>query len=151
MRTREEAVQGARAWKGTPYVMRGRLRGAGCDCATFLAEYLIEIGAVADVDVPLYAGDWFHHSTDERYLRSIVKYAVQTAEGVCAGTLAALPGNLILFRSVGSKFFNHGAVIVQWPRILHSVLGGVAEANAVQHPLTAFRSYAIFDPWIKPL
>ena len=39
MVTRERAVEIALAWKGTPYADRGRVRGAGCDCGTLLAEY----------------------------------------------------------------------------------------------------------------
>ena len=41
LKARPEAVAIARSWIRTPYVMGGRIKGAGCDCATLLSEYLI--------------------------------------------------------------------------------------------------------------
>ena len=148
--TREEAVAIARRWKGTPYVLQGRIRGAGCDCATFLAEYLIEIGTATRDEleqIGLYSHDWFCHTSHERYLLRLMRYARKTADTVCRGTLHAEPGNLVLFRTANSRVFNHGAIVTEWPRGLHAVDPRVIESNLTGHPLTAFREMAIFDPF----
>ena len=145
---RERAIELARSWKGTPYVMRGRVKGAGVDCGTLLLEYLIEIGAAEREDIPLYAGDWFCHTTDERYMRHLLKYARKIVEGICCGTPDAAPGNLILFKSHhNADLFIHGAIVLNWPRVLHAEYCGVHESTATSHTLMAFKPFAIFDPW----
>jgi cell wall-associated NlpC family hydrolase len=147
--TREQAVEIARSWKGTPYVLRGRVKGAGADCATFLLEYLVEIGAApANAMLPLYTSDWFCHSSDQRYMRNLMKYAAQIAEGICRGAVDAQPGNLILFKHThDSENYTHGAVVLKWPRVLHQEYSGVHETTATAHTLMAFRPYAVFDPF----
>lgn len=150
MLSREEAVAAALTWKGTPYVLRGRVKGAGCDCATLLLEYLLEIGATDAADVPSYTADWFHHAKEERYLSGILRHAVKVAEGTCAASIAAEAGNLVLFQSMRGGYFNHGAIVLRWPKILHATATGVKEVNATLNVLTANRRYALFDPWKKP-
>jgi len=147
--TRAEAVAAALSWKGTPYVTRGRLKGAGCDCGTLLAEYLIEIGAVPEIELPYYRQDWFCHTSDQIYARHLMKYAAEIAGGICCGDAQSQPGNIVLFRAVGSERFNHGAIVVRWPRIVHAVYSGVTESDATQHALTGFKAYALFDPWSR--
>jgi cell wall-associated NlpC family hydrolase len=150
MKTREESVRIARSWLRTPYVLGGRVKGAGCDCATLLAEYLIEIGAATYEELEqlgFYSHDWFHHATSERYLLHLVRYAARVAEGVCRGTVNAAPGSLVLFRVAGSRVFNHGGIITAWPLMVHATSDGVREQSATDHWLTSHREMAIFDPW----
>jgi cell wall-associated NlpC family hydrolase len=145
--SRPDAVARARAWLGTPYVLGGRVRGAGCDCATLLAEYLIEIGAAEREDLGVYSHDWFCHTKSERYLLGLVRHARQTAELVCRGTVDARPGTLALFRCVGSHVYNHAAIITAWPRGIHAVHPKVAEFDLTSHRLTGHHEMALFDPW----
>lgn len=145
---RERAVDIARSWSDTPYKLRGRIKGVGVDCGTFLAEYLIEIGAAEREELPFYTSDWFCHTSDQRYLRYLLKYAAKIAEGVCRGTLDAEPGNLILFKHThASELYTHGAIVTAWPRVLHAEYSGVHESTATAHTLMAFKPYAIFDPF----
>jgi cell wall-associated NlpC family hydrolase len=148
--TRPEAVSVARSWKGTPYVLQARIKGAGCDCGTLLAEYLIEITAArrADLeDLGVYSHDWFCHASSERYLLRLVRHARKTAETICRGTPDAQPGNIVLFRTVGSRFFNHGAIVTAWPLGMHAIHPQVTESNLLSHHLTGFHEMAIFDPF----
>jgi len=147
---RPEAVQVARSWLGTPYVLGGRVRGAGCDCGTLLAEYLIGIGAASREeleDLGFYGHDWFCHATSERYLLRLLRHARLVAETVCRRGVTAQPGSLALFRVVGSKVYNHGAIITEWPRGIHATADKVREVNLADDRLTAYRSMDIFDPW----
>jgi cell wall-associated NlpC family hydrolase len=145
--SREIAVAIARSWKGTPYVLGGRIKGAGCDCATLLAEYLIEIGGATRAELGIYSHDWFQHATEERYKLSTLRHARLTMEGICRGTPDAKPGNLVLFRVAGSRLYNHGAIITAWPRVVHAYDSVVAETDATKHALTGFSEMAIFDPF----
>ena len=153
MANRTEAVELARAWKGTPYVLRGRVRGAGVDCGTFLAQYLIEIGAAAQADfkdLGIYHHDWFCHETNERYMLRLMRFALGTVETICRPSSSAEPGCIVLFRSVGSKLYNHGCIVTQWPFAVHAVFPRVKESNMPGHRLAAYREMKIFDPWKKP-
>jgi cell wall-associated NlpC family hydrolase len=147
MLSRSEAVPIARAWKDTPYVKGGRVLGAGCDCATLLAEYLIAIGASEREGLGVYSHDWFCHVSEERYMFALMKHAQKTLETVAAGSPEAKPGDLVLFRVARSRVFNHGAIVLEWPRIIHAVHPRVAEASATLHPLTAHMQMAVFSPW----
>ena len=150
LKLRSEAVEVARTWLTTPYVLGGRLKGAGCDCATLLAEYLIEIGAALREqlqDLGLYSHDWFCHTTNERYLRGLMRFGAITAETVCRKGERAKPGDLALFKVVGSRVYNHGAIVTQWPMGIHAQSDGVREVDLSAHSLTAFRQMDIFDPF----
>ena len=151
---RSNAVAVARSWLKTPYVLGGRLKGCGCDCATLLAEYLIEIGAAAAADLDdlgYYSHDWFCHESNERYLLRLVRHARVVAESVCRpGVRQALPGCLVLFRVARSRIFNHGAIVTSWPMGVHAYSDRVYESDLSKHRLTAYRELEIFDPFTAP-
>jgi cell wall-associated NlpC family hydrolase len=152
MKSRSEAVQIARGYLGTPYVLGGRLKGAGVDCGTLLGLYLIDIGVVTDAlweRVGLYSHDWFQHASRERYLRALLELGKLTSEFVCRTDAVAQPGDLVLFRVVGSKLFNHGAIVTAWPRGIHAQADGVREVNLVTHRLTGYKPICVFDPFVK--
>jgi cell wall-associated NlpC family hydrolase len=150
MKTRTEAIAIARTWLETPYVLRGRIKGAGCDCGTLLAEYMIEIGATTTEklgDLGLYSHDWFCNTKDERYLRQMLRFCTLAAQSTCRPGAQAQPGDLVLFRVVGSRVYNHGAIITAWPRGIHAQHDGVREVDLVTHSLTAYRQMDVFNPF----
>jgi cell wall-associated NlpC family hydrolase len=154
MLDRTAAVEFARTWAGTPYVRGGRVRGAGVDCGTLLAEYLVGIGACPSEEMDalierlgFLSNDWFCHAAEEKYENELAWFAPLKWEGVCAGKPPALPGDIAMYRVVGSRLFNHGSIILGWPRALHAFSQRVAEARPALHPLTAHMPMAIFDPW----
>jgi hypothetical protein len=135
-------------------VLKGRVKGAGCDCGTFLAEWLLECGlATAEdlADLGFYSHDWFQNTTNELYLLRMMRHAKLVVETICRGGVTqAQPGDLVMFRVVGSKLFNHGGVVTQWPRIVHGIHPEVTESNAEAHYMTAFTEMCVFNPWEKP-
>ena len=152
MMDRAQAVAAARSFIGTPYVLGGRKRGAGVDCATLLALYLIEIGAETEEiwkGLKLYRGDWFLHSQNELYLAGLMRFGYQTSLAIARADAQAEPGDLALFRSVRSRHFNHGAIVTSWPYGIHAAVGGVREINLTADRLTAYREMEIFDPFAK--
>jgi len=53
--TREEIVQEARTWLGTPFHHQARLKGVGCDCVGLVIGVARALALVAaDFDVPAY-------------------------------------------------------------------------------------------------
>jgi cell wall-associated NlpC family hydrolase len=149
--SREEAVAVARSWVGTPYVLGGRIRGAGCDCATLLAEYAVGCGFAPRENIALYSHDWFANTSEERYKFAMMRYAKPTIEAVCRGTVEAKPGCIALFKVVRARVYNHGAIITKWPMMIHAVTPEVAETNAVTNYMTSHREIVIFDPWESTL
>lgn len=152
MKLRQEAIDIARTYIGTPYVLAGRVKGAGVDCATLLLLYLIEIGAVDPRDLALmgpYRHDWFHNTTNERYLNSLMRFGRLVAETVCIGAARPQAGNVVLFKVARSKIFNHGAIVTEWPKGIHAEQKGVREVDLASHWLTGQRAMDIFDPWGK--
>lgn len=148
--TRLEAVAVARTWIATPYVLHGRVKGAGADCATFLAEVLIECGIVKRPDVEnfgFYSHDWFLHCSDERYLLQVVRHARRIAELAGPKAKKPMPGCIALYRVGKTKVFNHGAFITNWPFGIHAQKNGVREVNLQQSSLTQAAIMELFDPF----
>jgi cell wall-associated NlpC family hydrolase len=116
-----------------------------------LSCYLQETGFCGKEDfddVGIYTHDWFQHARAERYLIRLMRHAPKVLDTICRfGSIDAKPGSLVLFRVVGSKLFNHGGIVIEWPMIIHAVDPKVKEANATTHWLTGRREMCIFDPW----
>lgn len=154
---RDQVVAEARTWLLTPYHKNGRLKGVGVDCATLLfcvyqACGLIPQGSEGIFDderiVPV-GQDWFCNTTEERYMRLVLKYARKVAESVCYPCLKALPGNLVLTRAVGSKVYNHGGLVTEWPKIIHAADPWVSEVDGSSDCLWDHQVVLILDPWLR--
>ena len=153
MITREESVAVAHSWEGTRYVLGGRVKHAGCDCGTLLAEWSIECGICTCESlesIGLYSHDWFCNTSEERYLLRLMRHARKTLESVCRGgaTVETKPGCLVLFKVARSHLYNHGGIIVNWPMIVHAVDPAVVQSDATRHYMTSFTEMCIFDPWM---
>ncbi|MBS1803507.1 MAG: hypothetical protein JST28_09070 [Acidobacteria bacterium] len=156
MMTREQAAEYALTWEGTPYVRSGRIKGphGGVDCGTLLAGYLVGIGRVAPTemetlldDLGFLSNDWFCNTDSETYLNALTQFASLRWEGICSGKPPAQPGDIALYKVADSKRFNHGSIMLGWPRSLHAFSQRVAVAKPSLHPLTAHTEMAVFDPW----
>jgi NlpC/P60 family putative phage cell wall peptidase len=110
---RAAVVAEARSWLGTPYHHAARLKGVGCDCLTLLAEVFARAGMVAPIELPHYPPDWHLHRGAERYALGVLRHAAEV-EG------PPLPGDIVLWRF--GRAFSHGAIVVQWPLVIHAYL-----------------------------
>jgi NlpC/P60 family putative phage cell wall peptidase len=138
-------VTEARSWIGTPYRHGARVKGAGCDCATLLAECLIAGGTDREA-IGIYSGDWWMHASDERYMYGLLRNALKMTEAIAYRSTVAQPGDLVLTKVAGSKLYNHGGIVTQWPMIVHAVHPVVEEVDASKHSMWAYRELAIFSP-----
>lgn len=119
---RERVVKTALSWERTPYRHMGRVKGAGADCLTFLAETFIEAGLIEKIPVPFYPKDWMNHRSAERYVEGVLQYTKEIST-------PPLPGDIIVWK-VG-RCFSHGALVIDYPRIIHAQAGvGVMQENA---------------------
>lgn len=110
---RGRVVEAARGWLGTPYHIMGRIKGTGADCLTLLAGVYAEAGVIPAAAIPYYPQDWHLHRGEERYLAGVLAYAREVA--------APLPGDIALWKF--GRCFSHGAIVVEWPLIIHAYIG----------------------------
>ena len=136
---RQRVIVEAESWLGTPYHHMARLKGVGCDCLTLLAAVYHAAGVVPAIEIPYYPPDWHLHRGVERYVDGLLAHARETEEPE--------PGDVALFRF--GRCFSHGAVIVEWPRLIHAWhAGGVLRGDAAQ-PLLANRPVRFFSPFFN--
>lgn len=145
-------------WKSTPYHMKSRIKGVGCDCGSFLIGVFQNLGMIqASVEPPNYPQDWWQHTTEERYKYAMMRHSHAILEGVAYRVgvakgdvhVAPQPGMVALSRAAGSKVYNHGGIVTQWPRVVHAVAPCVEECDTTSHHLWALKEVAVFD-LVKP-
>ena len=122
---RAAVVAEARSWveARTPYVPHARLKGIGCDCATFILCVYQNIGLVSEVDPGYYSIQAHLHSDDTQYVDTILRFADEITEQ------EVQPGDLALWRV--ARAFAHGGIVVAWPQAIHSMnIHGVIYSDA---------------------
>jgi NlpC/P60 family putative phage cell wall peptidase len=110
---RARVVAEARAWLGTPYHHRARVKGVGVDCAQLPIGVWAAVGLIEPFDTGEYPADWHLHREKERYLAAVLGFAAE----IPAET--AQPGDLILFKF--GRAFSHGAILVAPGVVIHAV------------------------------
>lgn len=151
MVTREELLTEAHSWLRTPYHLGGQVKGAGCDCATFIYCVYHACGLIESQEIGVFAPDFASVLTEEVYMLRLIKIARKTVEGVTYPTLKALPGNILLTKThEKARINNHGGIVKDWPFIYHCVPdSGVAIVDATKNRLWSFKPVTVFDPWEK--
>lgn len=111
---RELVAKEAETWIRTPFHHEGRVKGAGVDCLMLLAEVYERVGVIPHAEAPHYPPDWHMHKDIERYLGGVTQYA-REIEG------PPEKGDMALFHF--GRTFSHGAIVVEWPRVIHAWWG----------------------------
>lgn len=112
----------AQDYIGTPYHTEGRVKGAGVDCLTLLACAAEDAGMIERADIEHYPHDWHLHNGGERYVAGLLQHTKEFPG-------PPLPGDIALWRF--GRTFSHGAIVIEWPRIVHAYIGRtVCEENA---------------------
>lgn len=113
---REQVIAEGKEWVElrTPYVPHAKLKGAGCDCATFIICIYRSLGLIpADFDPGSYSIQAHLHRDDTQYVDTVLQYADEITEP------EAQPGDLILWRV--ARAYAHGGIIVAFPLVIHSM------------------------------
>jgi cell wall-associated NlpC family hydrolase len=111
---RAAVVAEAMTWLGTPWRHRGRVRGAGVDCAQFVIKAYAGAGLIDDFDTGEYPRDWHIHRDEERFLTFVPRFAREITEDEVG------PGDLVLCK-IG-RVFSHGVIVVVWPQGIHAAI-----------------------------
>jgi cell wall-associated NlpC family hydrolase len=144
---RERYVAAALDYCGTPYHHMGTVKGpnGGVDCATILLEAGADAGLVARETLPYYAQHWHQHQTDELYLATILKWTSEAEP-------PALPGDIAIWKF--GHTFSHAAIVVDWPTIVHAVVGRVVTVDNLDNAIwlkyehhNRLRPMKLFSHW----
>jgi cell wall-associated NlpC family hydrolase len=111
---REAVVAEAMTWLGTPWRHRGRIKGAGVDCAQFVIKAYAGAGLIEDFDTGEYPRDWHIHRDEERFLSFVPSFAREITESEVGR------GDLVLCK-IG-RVFSHGVIVVDWPQGIHAAI-----------------------------
>jgi cell wall-associated NlpC family hydrolase len=111
---RDAVVAEAMTWLGTPWAHRGRVKGAGVDCAQFVIKCYAAAGLIDDFDTGEYPRDWHIHRDEERFLTFVPRFAREIAEA------DVRRGDLVLCK-IG-RVFSHGVIVVAWPQGVHAAV-----------------------------
>lgn len=134
-------IREAHSWLRTPYAHLQRVKGAGVDCATILAEvYGAAVPWCPEIPVEYYPQDWhLHKGCGERYLAVVESY--------CEQTPFPEPGDIVVFRF--GHAFSHGAIIVEWPTVIHAYIqaSGVTLEDVEANKELAGRVRRFYSPW----
>lgn len=119
-------VAEALSWADTPYHHQACVKGAGVDCAMFLVGVYCGLGLIEKIDPRPYQVHWHLHRGEERFLKHLAR--------VSERVYSPQPGDVAMFRF--GRCTSHGAIVLDWPRIIHSYIGqGVVEADATKGDL----------------
>lgn len=134
---RDLIIAEASRWLGAKWHHEACVPYVLADCGQILIDIYVQCGLIERPTVPPYPRDWALHQTEERYLAIVERYAHQVA--------APLPGDIAVWK-IG-KTYSHGAIVVNWPHIIHAdIQDGVVPADASCGLLSQrkVRFYSIF-------
>lgn len=121
------AVVEALSWERTPFHDCARLKGIGVDCAHYVYEVYRNVRLVdQNYVVPDYTEQWLLHSDRELFLEVVDLFCRRVEDR------DPLPGDLVMYKF--GRCFSHGALVIDWPRIIHArkSAGMVTRGNALQ-------------------
>jgi cell wall-associated NlpC family hydrolase len=113
---RDEAVAEAKEWVRlkTPYVPHAKLKGLGCDCATFIICIFQALGLIPKAfDPGNYSIQAHLHRNDTQYVETVLQFADEITEA------EVQPGDIVLWKV--ARAYAHGGIIVDWPNVIHSM------------------------------
>lgn len=138
---REDVVREALSWIGTPFHHQARVKGAGVDCGQLPLAVFEACGLIPSYLPAHYPRDFHMHGDEEMYLGHLERFAAQVQD--------PRPGDLAMFRF--GRVVSHGAVVVQWPVIVHAYVEAraVVMDDAVANQALARRFVGWWSYWAK--
>jgi cell wall-associated NlpC family hydrolase len=145
---RAAVIAEARTWLCTPFIHSARVKGAGSDCETFICEVFRAAGVFTAQDIPYVPEQWFLNTREELYLNYLSKYATEYDFAGGLDSYPPRPGDVICVKS--RWVYSHGAIVVEWPNVIHCHPPCVMESNVFYNPVFVNRELKFFNPWNKP-
>lgn len=110
---RDLIVKITKEYLRTPYHHYGSVKGSGVDCLTLIICVFKEAGLLLDVNIPKYSHEWHLHHSEEKYLNGLLQHSQEVEK--------PKPGDIALWKF--GRCFSHGAVVIEWPLIIHAYMG----------------------------
>ena len=111
---RDEIVDAARLWLGTPYHHQASLRGVGCDCLGLVRGVWRDLCGAEPEEPPPYSPSWAESLRQETLALAAERHLRPLA------TADALPGDVLLFRWREHLPAKHCAILASPDRIIHA-------------------------------
>ncbi len=129
--SREDVVELARGWIGTPYVHQASAKAAGTDCLGLLRGIWRELNGAEPTLVPPYSSDWSEPQRDEVLWRAARQYLI---EKMCTKFAA---GDVLLFRMRDGSVAKHLGVVGETgpaPTFIHAYSGHAVVESPLSGP-----------------
>jgi len=111
---RDDIVEAARLWLGTPYHHQASLRGVGCDCLGLVRGVWRDLLGPEPEAPPPYSPSWAESLRRETLADAAMRHLLPVATG------AGQPGDVLLFRWRGHLPAKHCAILSEHDRIIHA-------------------------------
>jgi len=149
---RKAVVDEALSWLKTPYHHAQSLKGAGVDCALFLAAVFENAGLIPKIEWDYYPADWHIHNNDQLYLKHVLQYGRKVdldgrfEKNQWIGE-KPLPGDIAMYQF--GRCTAHGAIVVEWPMLIHARLNLMVMLEEAFNPALAkeFRGIYRYKGW----
>lgn len=115
---KEQVLEAARGWLGTPYRHQASVKGAGCDCLGLLRGVWREVYGVEAEKPPAYRPEWFDMRKDELLLAKARQYLIPLKtldEGIA--------GDALVFRMRRGSSAKHCAILAPGGYMIHALTG----------------------------
>jgi cell wall-associated NlpC family hydrolase len=131
---RQAVVAEAMSWIGTPYINNGCIKGrrGGVDCAMLLVGVYGNLGYLPEgFDPRPYSPQWHVHKDEEKYMDYVRKFAHEIPG-------PPKPGDVAMF--LIGKVHAHGAIVTEWPLVVHAMGGDRVELEDVSKMIIGKRA-----------
>ncbi|MDR3471594.1 MAG: hypothetical protein P4M09_07870 [Devosia sp.] len=141
---RAAIVREARTWLRTPYHGGARIKGVGVDCGQLAIGVYANAGVIEAFEPDPYPLDWHIHRDVERYMLTVMRFGREIGRDEVG------PGDLALYKF--GRVFSHGAIVIDWPVVIHAVLrdGVVTLGDAETDVDLVGRPVRYFSYWGAP-
>jgi len=113
MTKREELIQEALSWRGTPHRHMQKVKGAGVDCGQVFIEWFGNCGLIEKFDTGYYPSDFALNSHKDTFLQWIKMFCVETEDPE--------PGDIAMFKF--GRVAAHGALVLPDNKLIHAYIG----------------------------
>lgn len=113
---RQRVIDEALTWIKTPHHNGACIKGVGVDCGQFPIAVYKAAGLIPHIETGKYSPQFHLNRNEEWYLKIVEQYGKPLPPGA-----TPKPADFVLYK-VG-RIFSHGAIVIDWPRIIHSQVG----------------------------
>lgn len=113
---REQIIQAALEWVGTPYHNHARVKGVGVDCAQLCAGVAYESGRINEEalhNIPNYSPEWHLHNREEKLIEQLESFGCTRVDR--SNTKA---GDIICFQF--GRTTSHLGIMVNDTQFIHA-------------------------------